>query len=121
MLPLISIALTATFKGVQDLQAHGKLGFTGAWWNQDSWKLKWKDGNPALGERFLGSSTVLVWATDAWHFFGMLRNVAMILSIVFYAPIGRWWLDVLMLFLVHNIVFELFYRFLPILIKGFIK
>jgi len=37
-------------------------------WNpQLSWKNKWKNGDKVQGEKFLGSSTFLVWTTDAWH------------------------------------------------------
>ncbi len=32
-----------------------------------SWKNKWYNGNPNEGEKFLGSSTFLVWTTDGWH------------------------------------------------------
>ncbi|NQY42380.1 MAG: hypothetical protein HRT87_03420 [Legionellales bacterium] len=40
------------------------------WWSmKDSWKNKWKNGDPEQGEAFLGSSTVFVFVTDAWHFF----------------------------------------------------
>jgi len=53
--------------------------FIGTWlyWSRGRWlndKLstagnKWKEGDPSLGEAFPGSSTILVWTTDAWHFF----------------------------------------------------
>ena len=45
------------------------------YWNpQDSWKNKWKDCYPQLGERFKGSSTLFVFTTDAWHFFKFIRT-----------------------------------------------
>lgn len=40
----------------------------GSYWNPaESWKNKWKNGDPAQGERFPLSSTALVFLTDAWH------------------------------------------------------
>jgi hypothetical protein len=41
-----------------------------SYWNPNiSWKNKWKNGNPEEGEAYFGSSTFLVWTTDAWHIF----------------------------------------------------
>ena len=37
------------------------------WDPQKSWHNKWKDGERANGEKFLGSSTVFVWTTDGYH------------------------------------------------------
>lgn len=37
-------------------------------WNpQLSWENKWYNGDTKQGEKFLGSSTFLVWTTDGWH------------------------------------------------------
>ena len=38
-----------------------------------SWRNKWKNGDPDQGERFLFSSSLLVWLTDGWHLFKMLQ------------------------------------------------
>jgi hypothetical protein len=43
---IILLIFAAIFKSIQDLLAHGKLGLTGAWFTTQSWKLKWKDGDP---------------------------------------------------------------------------
>lgn len=32
-----------------------------------SWENKWKNGDPAQGEKYLGSSTIFVPFQDAWH------------------------------------------------------
>ena len=38
------------------------------WWNPElSWRNKYKNGDPAQGRRFPGSTSVLVATTDAWH------------------------------------------------------
>lgn len=40
------------------------------WWNFNiSWQNKYKNLDPSQGPRFFGSTTFLVWTTDAWHFF----------------------------------------------------
>ena len=37
-------------------------------WNpQLSWENKWRNGNKIEGEKFIGSSTFLVWTTDGWY------------------------------------------------------
>lgn len=39
------------------------------WWNPNiSWKNKYKNNDPTQGPKFFGSTTFLVWLTDAWHF-----------------------------------------------------
>lgn len=51
-------------------------------WNPKiSWKNKWYEGDRAKGEKFLGSSTVFVFLTDAWHLFKMFRSLALFLSL----------------------------------------
>ena len=46
------------------------------WWNPyKSWKNKWKNGDKSQGEKFLFSSTLFVFTTDAWHFFKFVRNL----------------------------------------------
>ena len=53
------------------------------WEKHQSWKNKWKNGNPKDGERFLGSSTLLVWITDAWHLFIGLSYMALSIAVAF--------------------------------------
>tara|TARA_R110001606_G_scaffold140842_2_gene279858 strand:- start:2449 stop:2838 length:390 start_codon:yes stop_codon:yes gene_type:complete len=84
-------------------------------WNPDlSWMNKYKDFE-AMGKvpRFFGSTTFLVWTTDAWHLFQMIKNVTLIsgmLLIGFNA--GNW--KMLILFggigyILYTTIFELFY------------
>lgn len=53
--------------------------------------------------------------TDAWHFFKSLMIITIILSIVFYKVFFTWYFDFLILGIVWNLVFSLFYN--KILIK----
>ncbi len=46
-------------------------------WNpQLSWKNKWRNGNKIEGEKFIGSSTFLVWTTDGWHMLKAINRLA---------------------------------------------
>lgn len=64
------------------------------YWNPKlSWRNKWKNGDPEQGERFFLSSSLLVFTTDAWHFYKwiMLSVIpipgAMIVGFTFW---GHW-------------------------------
>jgi hypothetical protein len=60
------LTLAAISNAVMDASAEGRL--KGEYWIKNkSWRYKYKDGNPALGEKFFGSSTFLVFLTDGWH------------------------------------------------------
>ncbi len=82
---------------------------------QLSWKNKWKNGNPAEGESFLGSSTIWVFTTDAWHLaqFCMFTFFELIVVVTYY-----WWktpklyvsvLQFIMLKIFFGLTFELFF------------
>ena len=53
------------------------------WDKHKSWKNKWKGGVAANGEKFFGSSTFLVWITDAWHLFTGLSYIALSIAVAF--------------------------------------
>jgi len=54
-----------------------------SFWNPSvSWKNKWKNGNKSEGERFLGSSTIFVSLTDAWHLFKSIMMNSIRISVV---------------------------------------
>lgn len=57
------------------------------YWNPSlSSNRKYKNGNPANGPAFPGSTTFLIWTRDGYHLFGLLRNAPMIAGITI--PIG---------------------------------
>jgi hypothetical protein len=82
----ILLAISAIAKSVQD-----KLNFhfhnsvfknLGDFWDMRySWKRKWKNGDKKQGEAFFLSSTLLVSLTDAWHLFGLIRDLSIVLCI----------------------------------------
>lgn len=82
-------------------------------WNQRfwnpvvSWHNKWKNnGTSKDGEKFPGSSTFLVWTTDAWHLSKMLYLSCIFISI----GIATSWLIFGLCVLAWFLFFELFYR-----------
>jgi hypothetical protein len=83
VISLIIISLAGLAEAVMDvIQFHfsdsifsNSINYKNNYWNpQDSWKNKWKDYDPQLGEKFKGSSTLFVFTTDAWHFFKFIRT-----------------------------------------------
>jgi hypothetical protein len=50
------------------------------WDPTKSWVNKWKDSS-AKDERFLGSSSIFVFTTDAWHLFKFFRNTFLFIGL----------------------------------------
>jgi hypothetical protein len=113
---LFCFILFGLFEAVMDkLQFHYKRSifknYQSTWWDpKNSWKNKWKNGDKEQGERFLFSSTVFVFVTDAWHFFKFLRNVSIQLGIFFLILnlCGVWFSMgyTILIYIIKNIVFE---------------
>lgn len=57
-------------------------------WNpNESWRNKWKNGDPNQGEKYFFASTALVWTTDAYHLARTGRNITAMSAIII--PIGK--------------------------------
>lgn len=76
-----------------------------------SWKNKWKDETYKT-EKFWGSSTLFVFATDAWHLSKFLYHKFVILAIILYTTMISFYVDVLLLIIVYHVTFELCFRLL---------
>jgi hypothetical protein len=74
-----------------------------------SWQNKWKDGDRDKGELFFGSSTFLVWTTDAWHLFKTLMLLCFSVAVVTYNSMINPLIDAITYWIVFGIVFELFW------------
>ena len=111
---LIFIALAGFAEAVMDItQFHfdrsifsNKDKYLNEYWNpQDSWKNKWKNFDPKLGEKFKGSSTLFVFTTDAWHFFKFVRTSLLFIGL----PLLLWnhteWISLLGLAALARVVF----------------
>ena len=92
------------------------------WFNPlTSWKNKWKlnsIGNPFINnkgeniERFLGSSTIFVVFTDAWHLFESISKYTLIGAFVTWAYFSLvwWWLLILVAIMVF--IFHIFFTWI---------
>ena len=85
------------------------------YWNPEiSWQNKWKNGNPAQGEAFWGSSRWFVATTDQYHAMRWRRNQCVIGAIVL--NIGEqkvWWrylLEAVWYYLAYTMGFNLAYE-----------
>jgi hypothetical protein len=82
------------------------LGKKRHWWDpRVSWRNKYKDGISSRGPAFLGSTTVFVSITDAWHLAQEIMLAAFALAIAW--PIARdmkWW-GILLVFLAVRVLF----------------
>jgi maltooligosyltrehalose synthase len=108
ILSICLIVLAAFAKALMGLSADGKL--IDQLNKQNTWRLKWKDGDPANGERFFGSSTVFVFLTDTWHLFQAIFLAAIFALVVSYEIQHSWWLDFICIRILFGVSFELFYR-----------
>jgi len=99
------IVLSGISKAICDVSAEG--GFPNHLWNKsNTWRNKWKNGDPLQGESFFGSSTFLVFLTDPWHIFDVVRDLALICACF----LVQGWIMVPVIYTVRQIVFELVYR-----------
>ncbi len=99
------------------------------WWDPKiSWEYKWKiplqpptkkwyyfGVYPQYEERFPYSSTILVFLTDAWHFFKSLMLFFVMLSIVNYQPLIDPYIDWILYYVAWTGTFTYLYT------KGFIE
>lgn len=85
-----------------------------AWDPKESWKNKWKGGDPKNGERFPGSSTVFVAVTDPFHLFQsvFLNSLFVALYLICTHTPSVWVL--LLSRVIFGLSFELSYRYLYI-------
>lgn len=127
----LSLIAFGICKGISDGLAHD-LNFDDSWWS-NHWKNKYKrDGDypeillpyhskwyylglhtPEFEERFPYSSTVLVFITDAWHFFNFIRYRIVYSYIALVLDLGIWWsLGIVFIFapILMGGAFELTYR-----------
>lgn len=83
------------------------------WWNPAiSWKNKYKEDLKT--PKFFGSTTFLVYTTDAWHCFDFLNMILLFIVItinaLFFCMVGEGILIGIFLILVYCIEFELVFR-----------
>lgn len=87
LLGLILISLSGIAEAVMDkLQFHYNKSifndeyFNQSFWNPSlSWTNKWK--SDLKTEKFIGSSSLFVFTTDAWHLFKFFRNLFLFIGL----------------------------------------
>lgn len=120
MTALILVILAGITKAVIDTLAHHystsifrKLDWK--YWNPlVSCNNKYKNKRKIEGEKFLGSTTVFMFLTDAWHLFQFFFLNLMIISIFVYEPIINIWFDIPIFMVGLKGTFELFYKYILI-------
>ena len=88
ILGLLFVAASSVSEAIMDkIQFHydksifSKDKYKQTFWDPTkSWVNKWKDSS-AREERFLGSSTIFVFTTDAWHLFKFFRNTFLFIGL----------------------------------------
>lgn len=82
------------------------------YWNPViSWKNKYVDWDGGNKERKrIWGIKVAPAFTDAWHFFKSGMIVLLVLALVLYKPLVNQWLDFVLIGVIWNVVFGLFYR-----------
>jgi len=64
-----------------DISIFSQYKYKQTFWNPNlSWVNKWKDSS-AREEKFLGSSSIFVFTTDAWHLFKFFRNTFLFIGL----------------------------------------
>lgn len=98
-------AFSGLCKAIADASGRNSTVLPSSWIKSNSWKNKWKNGDPSQGEAFPLSSTALVIFTDVWHMCDFLRDLFLVVAVAVY-PV--WW-AVLIGFFFKQIMFELLY------------
>lgn len=112
-----AISDTINFKFNQSIFNKIKNDKIRNWFNpQVSWTYKYKNNDPKQGPKFIGSTTIFVWLTDAWHFFQSLMLTSyelIILSTFIYFTNFSFIVYLAILFslkLLRGLCFELFLK-----------
>lgn len=74
------------------------------------WKNKYKNGDVKQGPKFFGSTTFLIFITDAWHLFKTIWMSCLFTSILFYKPILPsvfHYIDFFIFYIIWGITFEI--------------
>jgi len=89
------------------------------WDNSIAWRNKWKNGDPNLGERFLGSSTLFVYLVDGWHVAKALWLFHLFAAYVLYQPVFAYkFFDFVLFLSTFCVGHELFFRMIQYKKKG---
>lgn len=117
ILSILLALVSGIAKAICDLSEEGKLKFKkkSFWIKELSYINKWKNGDKKQGEKFFGSSRWFVMFTDAWHLFGFLERVSLVISFTIVGhlvSINAYFLfGVLVNYIVFTGVFHIFHTY----------
>jgi len=122
ILIIILLFLSGVAKSITDLSSSPNLFYKSKlylkyhlnpnFWEQGLGSLnKYKNNDPHSGEKFLGSTTIFVIFTDAWHLFWFLSELLMIIaSIIIVLNFSFLW--VIIAFCIKLIFFDVVFSYL---------
>lgn len=85
-------------------------GLNPSFWNPIySWTNKYKYGSKNSGPRFFGSTTFLVWVTDAWHLFQTIYGVTTATGIFLLGACSTWYIAIIG-YASSRVVFQVFFK-----------
>ena len=120
ILGILLCGLAGIAKAIQDTLAHhfsssifrdGTFYKTQFWDSKKSWINKWDYSSGSKKEKFLGSSTIFVFMTDAWHLFQLLHLNILILGVFMIGIQFSLW-GLLVAIVLYRVIFELNYRWI---------
>ena len=103
ILSVILTIISAVLKALMDYRQFHDI---------DSWRNKWKNGDPKQGEKFPFSSTIFVLFTDRWHQYQALFLAAMFALVVTHEVQFNIVIDYVILRVIFGLTFESYYRYL---------
>lgn len=118
MLVIILLIISGIAKAIMDTSnfhyqnSYLKDFKKGSFWNHKiSSNNKYLNGKKENGPRFIGSTTFLVWVTDAWHLFQMIYGVTFATSFLL---IGSYYplLWAVLAYAFQRFIFEITFRLL---------
>lgn len=102
--------LTGCLNGLMDaVSFHSKLAKYSFWKFEESWKKKYKEGEPKKGRKFFGSRTIFVFLTDGWHLTKSLMKFCFLIAIIIHNPIYSWYIELPILWISFQLGFHLTY------------
>ena len=117
VLVLVNLTLVGLFEAIMDkINFHFENSIFSLMKNQQfwnpklAWRNKWRNGNKEEGPRFLLSSTLLVFTTDAWHLMKFFRNLCLVLAMLNLLNLG--WVGLVAIIIgrvLWGITFEYFF------------
>jgi len=90
----------------EEFQATFPAADAGYWDPRKSWTRKYKQGNPALGAAYPGSTTLLAWTTDGYHLMRTGSRMTMITAFTMNGMRARNWKELLLGSLLHAAVWS---------------